>query len=250
MSQRGDQLDWIAPMSVGGLLASPGDVFGSTAAGLFVIGLALTVRWQDRVVRELAVLAAVPPVVLMAVSFVTSSLWVPRYVMFVLFAFALLAAASLSGLRARTAAALLLLVAISLPAHREVRGAASHHGPNFRAIAQVISREQQPGDGLVYGRTGTWSLRAGIDYQLRRGHAPRDLLLSRPAAEVGTLDAKQCPEAEACIGATRRVWFVKLWQSDDPLRDAGQAERVLREEYRQVNLWTVAKGTVALYQHR
>jgi hypothetical protein len=74
-----DQLDWIPAMGPDQVWAAPGAIFGSAAAGLLLIGLAPAGRWPDRrITRELALLAALPPVVLIAVSFVTSSLWVPR----------------------------------------------------------------------------------------------------------------------------------------------------------------------------
>jgi mannosyltransferase len=251
LTQRGDQLDWIEDMSLELVTLAPGAIFGSAAAGLLLIGLALTVRWRDRqVVGELAVLAVVPPVVLIAVSFVTSSLWVPRYVLFIVPAVALLAAAALHGMRVRAVAALVLLAAISVPAHQEVRGPASHAGADFRTIAQIIEREQQPGDVIVYGIEGTWSLRAGIDYQLRDRAKPRDVLLTRPAAEVGELNAEQCADPVACLGTARRVWFFRQWQTGVPLSNAGALTATLRDDYRRVEVWHATKATLVLFERR
>src|SRR3712207_7569167 len=70
--------------------------------------------------------ALFPYTTLFRSSFVTSSLWVPRYVLFILPAVALLAAAALRGLRVRTVAVLLLLVAAAAPAHRAVRRSEEH----------------------------------------------------------------------------------------------------------------------------
>ena len=250
-TQRGDQLDWIEDMSLAQIWAAPGAIFGSAAAGLLLIGLALAVRWRDRqVVAELAVLAAVPPVVLIAVSFVTSSLWVPRYVLFIVPAVALLAAAALRGLRGRALAALLLLTAVAVPAHEELRGPASHMGADFRKIASAIARQQQPGDVIVYGVEGTWSLRAGIDYQLRGRPKPRDVLLARPAAEVGELEAEQCADPVACLGTSRRVWFFRQWQTGPALSDAGALTGTLREDYRQVRVIKATKATLVLFERR
>lgn len=251
LTQRGDQLDWIEDMSLDQVWAAPGAIFGSAAAGLLLIGLALAVRWRDRqVVAELAVLAVVPPVVLIAVSFVTSSLWVPRYVLFTVPAVALLAAAALRGLRARALAALLLLVAVAVPAHQELRDRASHMGADFRTVAAAIARGQQPGDVIVYGAAGTWSLRAGIDYQLRDRAKPRDVLLVRPAAEVGRLEAEQCADPVACLGTARRVWFFRQWQSGPPVTDAGALTATLREDYRPVEVVKATKATLVLLERR
>jgi mannosyltransferase len=251
LTQRGDQLDWIGPMRVGQVLTSPGDIFGSAAVGLFLIGLAYAARWPDgRLVGDFAVLVAAPPALLIGASFVTSSVWVPRYVMFVVPMIALLAAAALRGFRLRALLAVLLAAALGLPAQREVRGAASHHGPDFRAAAAIIAAHRQPGDGIVYGRTGTWSLRAGVDYYLRDRTTPRDLLLTRAAAEVNQLGAEQCADQVACLGATSRVWLLKLWQSGSPLDDAGPLAGTLGTDYRQARVWKAAKVTIVLYERR
>jgi mannosyltransferase len=251
LTQRGDQLDWIPAMSLDKVWAAPGAIFGSAAAGLLLIGIALTVRGPDRqVTRELAVLATLPPIVLIAVSFVTSSLWVPRYVLFVVPMICLLAAAALRGLRLRTLLALVLLAGITIPAQREVRGPASHMGADFRAIAGIIEREQQSGDVIVYGTSGTWSLRAGIDYQLRDQQHPRDVLLITPAAEVGELNAVQCADPVACLGQSRRVWFFRQWQTGAPLSDAGPLTEALTSDYRQVQVWHATKATLVLLERR
>jgi mannosyltransferase len=251
LTQRGDQLDWIPPMDLDQVWAAPGAIFGSAAAGLLLIGVALAVRWPDRqVTRELAVLATLPPVVLIAVSFVTSSLWVPRYVLFVVPVICLLAAAALRGLRLRALLALVLLAGIAVPAHDEVRGPASHMGANFRAVAEIISREQRPGDVIVFGVSGTWSLRAGIDYQLRGRPQPRDVLLTTPAAEVGELNAVQCADPVACLGTSPRVWFFRQWQTGEPLDDAGLLTNTLTSDYRVVRTWHATKATLVLLERR
>lgn len=251
MTQRGDQLDWIKPVGWHTLATAPGEVFLSAAAALLIIGLALIARWPDRqLLAGLWVTAAAPPVVLLAASLLTSPVWVPRYVMFVLAPLALLAAVALRGMPLRAAVALVLLAAVALPAHLAARGPNSHHGPNFRAISRIIASQQQPQDGIVYAGAGNWSLRAGVDYYLRGTAAPRDVLLSRSAAEVAQLGARECADVAACLGATPRVWLVRMWQTERPLAGAGPAEPVLRARYRQIGAWRVSKGTVALYQRR
>ena len=80
---------------------------------------------------------------------------------------------------------------------------------------------------IVYGTSGTWSLRAGIDYQLRGKQQPRDVLLTTPAAEVGELGAVQCADPVACLGTSPRVWFFRQWQTGEPLSNAGPLDRDL-----------------------
>jgi mannosyltransferase len=243
-------------MSWSQVWAAPGDIFGSAAAGLLLIGLAFAARRPERrVVRELTALAVLPPVLLIAVSFGTSSLWVPRYVLFVVPAVVLLAAAALGGLdpgrlNLRALAALVLLAAVAIPAQRDIRGPVSHMGADFRTVAGIIARDQRPGDVIVYGTRGTWSLRAGIDYQLRGRARPRDVLLSRPAAEVGQLGAVQCADEVACVGTSPRVWFFRQWQSAAALRDAGPLTATLGEKYREASVWHATKATLVLFERR
>jgi mannosyltransferase len=104
-------------------------------------------------------------------------------------------------------APLLALAFAAVPAHRAVCGPAAHHGPDFRAATAIVTAHQRASDGIIYHRAGNWSLRAGMDYHLAGGPAPKDLLLSRSAADVGRLGAAECPDPAPCIGTTSRVWL-------------------------------------------
>jgi mannosyltransferase len=264
LAQRGTQLDWIAPMDLHTVLVAPGAIFAAPIAGLFIAGLAFTARDRRpdrptvRPLTELAVLAVLPPALLIAVSFLTAPLWVPRYVMAVIAPVAVLAAVALSAPQRsdrarrvpwRTVAALAMIALLSLEAHRTVRGPAAHGGMDFRRAAAIIETGQQRGDGVVYGRVGTWSLRAGLDYELRHTSSPSDVLLRRSAGEAGGLDGVECPSV-TCFD-TRRVWYVAARRGGDPMADAGIPLRAkLTDEYRRIGLWVLPLGTVALYERR
>ena len=280
LSQRGTQLEWIAPMDLHQVLIAPGIIFGAPVVGLLIIGLALAARakrtdanqpgeeqaraeqpggeqaragWpsgeRPALLGELAALAVLPPVLLIAVSFVTSPLWVPRYVLFVIMPLALLAAVALRGLPWRAVLALVLIVAVGFEMQQTVRGPSSHGGMDFRKAAAIVAAGQREGDGVVYGRIGTWSLRAGLDYELRDRAAPADLLLRRPAAEVGGLDGAECPEL-TCFD-TARVWYVGARRAGDPMADAGVVLRAkFAAEYRRTGYWLLPLGTIALYERR
>ena len=257
LTQRGSQLDWLPPMTVRQVLEAPGDIFGAAAVGLLLIGLALVARHRDeRVLREFAVLAVAPPAVLMGVSFVSSSLWVPRYVLVVVPVVCLGAAVSLRAVPLRAIVALLLLAGVGYPAQQRLRGQTSHMGPDFRTVGRLLERNQQPGDVIVYGSSGAWSLRAGIDYQLRGRAKPSDVLLRTPAAEVGELDAVQCADKVACLGAAQRVWFFR-WQAPGkeltataPLADAGGLGTVLTSQYSVAGVWRATKANLILFERR
>jgi mannosyltransferase len=265
LSQRGTQLEWIAPMDLHQVLIAPGIIFGAPVVGLMIIGLAFAARGEPAraeqvpeepaggerpaLLGELAALAVLPPVLLIAVSFVTSPLWVPRYVLVVIVPLALLAAVALRGLPWRTVLALALIVAVGFETQQAVRGPASHGGMDFRRAAAIVAAGQREGDGVVYGRIGTWSLRAGLDYELRDRAAPADLLLRRPAAEVGGLDGAECPEL-TCFD-TARVWYVGARRAGDPMADAGEVLRAkFAAQYRRTGYWLLPLGTIALYERR
>jgi mannosyltransferase len=195
-------------------------------------------------------MAVVPPAALLAASYVTDPLWVPRYVLFALAPIAMLAAVTLHGRGVLALVACAMVFAASVPTQLEIRGPATHHGPNFRQVAAIISENQGPGDGIVYGKPGNWSLRAGVDYYLAGKPAPRDLLLGRPAAEVGRLGAQECANTAACVGDTSRIWLIRLFQQTDPLAAAGPIAPILRAKYHSVRTWQVTKGTIALYERR
>ena len=257
LTQRGSQLDWLPPMTLGQVMTAPGDIFGAAAVGLLLIGLALVARHRDpRLPRELAALAVAPPAALMGVSFLTSSLWVPRYVLVVVPAVCLCAALSLRAVPLRAGAVLLLVLMVGWPAQQRVRSQTSHMGPDFRAVGRYLERNQQPGDVIVYGTAGTWSLRAGIDYQLRGRAKPRDVLLRTPAAEVGELDAVQCSDPVACLGSAQRVWLFrrhaagKPLTSEAPLADTGPLGPVLTSRYRVAGVWRATKADLILFERR
>jgi mannosyltransferase len=253
LTERDTQLGWISPMNLHTVLEAPGAIFGAPAVGLLVIGLAFAARWQRRplLVGELAALAAFPPILLITVSFVTSSLWVPRYVLFVIMPLALLGAVALRGLHWRSVAALILVAAMGFTTQQDLRGPMAHGGTDFRKVGSIVRARVQPGDAVVYSRLGTWALRDSLDYQLRGDSVrPRDVTLRRSAAEAGGLDAIECPDA-TCF-TDERVWFFGFRPSpSDPLYGAGdKLKRKLATEYTRVGSWQLQNGMVALYQRK
>jgi mannosyltransferase len=113
---------------------APEALFGAAGAGLLVIGLALAARWPDRaLLRELAVLATVPPLALLGASFLTGPLWDPRQVLFALPAVTLCAAAALRGSRLRVLVAIVLVAALGLPQQAALRRPDGHRVTASRA---------------------------------------------------------------------------------------------------------------------
>jgi mannosyltransferase len=121
----------------------PETFFGAASAGLLVTGLALAARWPDRaLLRELAVLAAVAPLALIAASFLTGPLWDPRYVLFALPAVTLCAAAALRGLWIRAVIAVVLVAALGSPQQATLRSALPerYHQDRLGAAAGPVAQ--------------------------------------------------------------------------------------------------------------
>ncbi|GAA2547213.1 hypothetical protein GCM10010435_15580 [Winogradskya consettensis] len=251
LTQRGTQLEWVPEMDLHQVLIAPGVIFGERVVGLLVIGLALAARWErPKLLGELTALAVLPPVVLITVSFFTSSLWVPRYVLYVIAPLALLAAVALRGLPWRSLTAVLLIAAVGFEFQQSVRDDRSHGGMDFRVAAGIVEKHQQPGDAIVYGRISTWSVRSGFDYEMRDEKIkPKDVMLRRTAAEVGQLDAVECPDV-TCFD-NQRVWYVGARQGGDALSNLGpQLKAKFTTEYERTGYWVIPLGTIALFERR
>ncbi|MEV6298351.1 glycosyltransferase family 39 protein [Actinoplanes sp. NPDC051861] len=130
-------------------LSAPETLAGAAAPGLLLIGLALAARWPDRsLIRELAVLAAVPPLLLIVTAFLASPLRSPASVLAALPPLALCAAVALHGLRIRTVLALALITALGLPQQRAVRQTDGHQPAAASALPE---RHHQNGLGARPG---------------------------------------------------------------------------------------------------
>jgi mannosyltransferase len=263
--QQDTQLAWVDPLTLGGLWSAPRGVVGSRDTAWILVGLALLVAWRPvHPVVHLTVLALGPPAVLALMSVVSSPVWVYRYLLVVLAPLAMLAAVAVAGrdgppagagrrwwaVAVRSAVVLVVLACSAYPGQRAVRGATAKNGPDYRAIAQVLRRHQAPGDAVVY-QARSRALRAGMEYYLSRGQAaPRDVLRSRPAADVGRLMAEEHPDAAARLAGVDRVWVVIGDTRRDPLTGQPAVRPLLRDRYERIGLWRLNRATVGLYRAR
>jgi mannosyltransferase len=114
--------------------SAPEALLGSVAAGLLVLGLALAARWPDRsLIRELAVLAAVPPVLLVGAAFLTGPVWAPQYALPAAVPLVLCAAAAVRGLRFRAVVAVLAVALLAIPQQRAIRAPDGHTVSDVRS---------------------------------------------------------------------------------------------------------------------
>ncbi len=249
LGQRG-QVSWIAPATVRSLAGLPDELFGMTAVGgcLVVLG-ALAVSYRHPAIVYTA-WALVPTVLLFAAGHYTS-VWLPRYLLFTLPAWVLLAAITLD--RVPLVRGLLVVAAVALvsvPAQMTLRGPAGHE-QDTRGLATIIANNEQPGDGIVYGTEdpgGAWVGRDVVEHYLAPNSRPKDLLVTQPPRTNGKVLAVECPDASRCLGAsTTRVWVVRLGSVSDPLHSlGGTKEEALRTSFQTSKTWRPAGLTLAL----
>ena len=265
------QIGWIEPPTWQDLVALPGELFQSAPVGgvvvcLGVLGLAVAGR---RAV-PLAVWAILPPVLL----YLTSdqlNMFLFRYMLFTLPAWALLAAAAVhtsaagaaapavaGGWRrpAVVAAALVVVTVVVLGAEdqRVARQDPLLNHPDYRSAAAVVLAEARPGDGIAYGgrlNGGGNTLRRAMAYELRDAVPLRDVFLAVTPQQRGLYVGAECLDPAPCLGDTRRLWLVTTAWGDDLLAHLPETRRALLEQhFTVVERWQFTRVQVALLERR
>lgn len=249
-SHQASQISWIKA-DLDAVQTYPGRLFLSARVAILLAAVAAfgtLVLWRRHrpVAALLAVWAAAPPV-LTYVTFPWLHLFLPRYALFTLPAWSLLAAAGACGagrIFSRRphrltwiAGALLLLpgvVYVGLDDQHDVRLSPVQGQPDYRAALLHARANAQPGDAIVYNdRLGGRSdlARAAAEYELRGEPLP-DILLAVTAAEKGTFGAQECADPAPCLGETARIWLITTVPDIDPTTGMSAAKgMLLREGY-------------------
>ncbi|GAA2711827.1 glycosyltransferase family 39 protein [Actinoplanes palleronii] len=247
LQQRDTQLHWMPPMTLGAVYSFPGLLAGSPEVAWLLLGLlGLALIRPSRPVVEMAAVALLPAALICAAAFAGVSFWVNRYLLFILLPAAIVAAAGLYRSRRGSLLALTVLAMAAVPGQLAVRRPTIKNGSDYRTLAAVIERGQQPGDAIVFQRGRT--MRAGLDYYLRadRGR-PQDVLLRRSAAQTATLTAAEHTDPVTRLAGTDRIWLVANGRFADPVATRPDLRRLLHDRFRRAGLWTVKNGTMALY---
>jgi mannosyltransferase len=224
-TQTARQSSWIDEPDLTGLFGVWPELFHSGVCAGVVLLLAVAARGQRRDgVVLCSVWAVLPPLVVWAVSHGEISYFHPRYVLFTLPAFVVLAGAGLAAVarfRAALVWALVLLAVVTLPDHRALRRPFAHYGPgapDHAAAARIIERYHVPGDGIVHDRHEEGGMFAlGVLYHLPTRLNPRDVFLAEPAAHRADLLSADCPRPARCLGGEPRIWLVVKGRYANPL---------------------------------
>jgi len=245
-SQKG-QISWIPESNLDSLVAFPAKFFGVALLAGIVLALALFAISMQQPALVYTAWALIPTAVIFGAGAITP-LWTPRYLLFTLPAWALLAATALGRAPlVRGLVAMLVIAVVAVPAHRAMREQ-DGHGQDTRRLTALLAAMASPGDGIVYGAPTTEG-RVGRDIVARyipEEKRPRDLLAKRKPRTEGRLSVAECVDYAACIGKTPRLWLVRIGEFRDPLaRLATEKERPLRE-YEVAKTWHPEGLTLSL----
>ncbi|WP_271189420.1 glycosyltransferase family 39 protein [Dactylosporangium matsuzakiense] len=243
------QVSWIPTPDGQTLLDFPKELAGVTAAGVLLLALGLFSLPLRRRAAFYTAWAILPLLGLFAAGQFTP-LFLARYLLFTLPAWALLAAAAVG--RVRLVWGLLAVGAVAtfgIPQQMAIREP-DGHGEAGHDVAAIITDNSHDGDAIVYGMAdagGNWVGRDTITHYVPAAQRPKDVLATKPSRADGNLAAEECQDVAKCLGTPPRVWVIRLGYLPDPLTALdGAKEPVLRERYQVEQVWRPRGFTVAL----
>lgn len=211
-SQQSKQVSWIPEPTLAQLGTGFVRLAGTApAALLFVTPVVVLAAWSvtSRRWRDFGwmLVAAALPVALWLVSHV-EPMFIPRYVLWVVPVYALIAAIVTTRFHPMLGLAFLVVLAyLTFPQQMQVRSAAGH-GDDFRGAQQMIADQARPGDAITFD---TEPGRMGFQYyDSQEPAAVADPLEGPP--NWGFMPVNKACTAQGLAGATR-VWEVQLANS-------------------------------------
>jgi mannosyltransferase len=165
-----------------------------------------------------------------------------RYIVFCMPAGALLIGTGLAAAgRVATAAGLVLIVLLSLPAQLGERGPAGH-ADDIRRLDQIVAEYGRPGDAVLYPQAGSASFAAAYSYGLARLH---DVMLGETAARSDTIAGTEAP-AQVVRRRLRRVR--RVWVTESDVLSPGRPPQLGGLPFRLVRTWQVSVSWLCLYE--
>ncbi|ADD44808.1 glycosyltransferase family 39 protein [Stackebrandtia nassauensis] len=250
------QTSWVLPLSFRALAHTPKDLFESrwTAAALAI--LIVIALWRSRSRPTIAVAAwALAPVLALMLAATVVDVWVPRYLLFLVPAWAVLGVRAVAGIRWKPTAMVMLAVAFvsGAGAQYDIRRSSGHAHDTLGAAA-LIETGYRDGDGLAVALNEPvvpWEARDLVARYLPPPLQPDDTFATTEQRTDGQLLASECPDPAHCLGDTPRLWVVRYENHTDPLTGIGGAkEQLLRDEFTVDQVWPLRGLTVALLIRR
>jgi mannosyltransferase len=243
------QISWIPEASWDRLSQLPQNLTGTALSGGAIFALAL-LAFSARKPAIAYTAWALTPLVLLFVAGQHIAIWLPRYLLFTLPAWVLLAAAASARDRAIRGAFVVAMVAVvGLPTQVSIR-APGGHNQDSRAAAVYLSQNALPADVIVFGTNANGDQRVSRDvvaHYVPADRRPKDIFLVQAARANGNFAAVECPNLAQCLGEHDRLWILRLGTLSDPLSNIGKEKAaLLRASYTVLDV-THPKGfTVAL----
>ena len=239
----------------------------SVAAALIILAvLAWAVAWREA--AFMTAIAVAPVAAVWLVSQGPYSFFFPRYLLFTVGAWAILAGIGLSRLDARVGAAAVLVIAILAAGNQLViREPGAHSWPSYpvgyggsyldyAGAAAFVADHAKAGDGIVYQgqeHQQSWLMIGfGLEYYLARDMpngvpVPRELFVAETAAKAASLYPVPCKHPASCLGAEPRIWIVGGGYQKSPYQAVTPAQAtLLRSRYRLSAVKRVRSLTVFL----
>jgi len=206
------------------------------AALLVLAAVAWAVRW--RVAAVATAMAVLPVAAVWAMSQGTYSYFFPRYLLFAVAGWAILAGIAVSRFNAAVAVAVVLMIALLSARDQEaIREPGAHNWANYplnnganypvnadatywdyAGAASVIARTGG-GGGIVFptGALAWMMIDEGVRYYLEQDGAvvPRQLFVTATAQQAHGLYAVACDHPAACLGNQERIWLVSAGRATD-----------------------------------
>jgi mannosyltransferase len=224
------QISWIVRPGLGlTTFTSFGrDLCYSTQVAAALLILAVVAWVVNRRAAALATAVMLLPVAaLWAISQGTYSYFFPRYLLFAVAAWAILAGIAVSRFNMAFAVAAVLAIALLGAGDQGIirePGAHSWAGYpvdtdrtywNYADAASIIARTGAGGAGIVYPTGITWSylmIDQGVRYYLEQDGAPvpRQLFISETAQQGNGLYATPCEHPASCAGNEPRIWVITV----------------------------------------
>jgi mannosyltransferase len=243
------QVAWIPPPTPQEMLHYPSDLVGVGVIGVALGVLALFSLPIRRTAALCTAWAVLPLLGLVAAAQVTP-IFLPRYLLFTMPAWALLAAMALARVpRIVGITALVAAAALSVPAQLAER-APDGHGEATTQLAQTLIANERAGDAVIYGMTdsgGNWTGRDALAHYLPANLRPTDVLMVRPQRTNDSLAAVECTDVAYCLRDTKRLWIVRIGDLADPIIGLdGQKEEIVGQRFVVNQVWHLTGLTLAL----
>ena len=251
--QQTEQVAGVAPTTWGAIWAFPRQLFGAPLVAGAVIALGLLAVLRERAASLFCLALAIVPVALVVVISIEQPLFRPRYLLFTLLGWVLLAGAALSRVgMAASGAILVAILALGLPQQLDVRSETLNNSqPDYRTIAAIMEGQVHEGDAIVMPTERGIRFRIGLEVYLPADAHPDDVLATTDPAAAAALDSWECVPA-TCFDSPKRIWVGcdrAHRCSRDPLSalKPDTAQALKDKSYVPKKAWTVEGGAISLY---